>query len=379
MNQVIPILLGGCVAVPFAISVTATGIVRAWARRHGFVDRPGGHKGHAAPIALGGGVAITAAILLPLLGTLVAVHLGRTMLPEEVLGYTFSIGGHTARISDLLGGVALKMPAAMAIVGGAIVMHILGLIDDVRPLGPAIKMVVMTIVALSLTAGFGIRSLDLLGTVPATILTTFWIVLITNAFNFMDNMDGLSAGVAGITAAFFAASALVAGQVFVPALGLILVGAVLGFLVYNFSPASIFMGDSGSLVIGYLMAVLTVVTNYYNPEQQRMPFGVLAPLVVLAVPLYDVTSVVLVRLREGVSPFRGDRRHFSHRLVRRGLQTRSAVLTIYLATAATGCSSLLLPLVSWPFAVLIVAQCFCVVLIVAILESTGGAGRAANS
>jgi UDP-GlcNAc:undecaprenyl-phosphate GlcNAc-1-phosphate transferase len=379
MSRLLPILVAAGAGVPFVISVAGTAIVRAWARRRGFVDKPGGHKAHAAPVALGGGIAIFVAILLPLIAVLLLAHVGSTRLPPEALNHTFRLGGHNARVADLLGGIALKMPPALAVVAGAIILHIMGLIDDVRPLGPGIKMLVMTVVALVLTAGFGIRSLDMLGPVPATVITTFWIVLITNAFNFMDNMDGLSAGVAAITAIFFAAAATIAGQVFVPALALVLVGAILGFLVYNFPPATIFMGDAGSLVIGYLMAVLTVLTNYYNPEQQRMPFGVLAPLVVLAVPLYDVTSVVIVRIREGVSPFRGDRRHFSHRLVRRGLQTRSAVLTIYLATAATGCSSLLLPMVSWPFAVLIGVQCFCIVLIVAILESTGGPAKPEES
>ncbi len=379
MSRLLAILVVVGAGLPFVISAVGTAIVRTWACRRGFVDRPGGHKAHAAPVALGGGIAIVAAIILPLAAALLVSRVGAARLPAEVLGYSFNVGGHAARVADLLGGVAMRLPAGLAILGGAIVLHILGLIDDVRPLGPGIKMLVMAAVALTLTAGFGVRALDVLGSVPSVLLTTLWIVLIINAFNFMDNMDGLSAGVAAIAAVFFAAAAMLAGQVFVPALGLILAGAVLGFLVHNFPPARIFMGDSGSLVIGYVMAVLTVLTNYYNPELQRRPFGVLAPLLVLAVPLYDVASVVVVRLRDGVSPFRGDRRHFSHRLVRRGMQTRSAVLTIYLATAATGCSSLLLPLVSWPFAVLIGAQCFCVVLIVAILESTGGAGSSGIS
>ncbi len=371
MNRMTWIVLALCVAGPFLISAASTALVRGWSRRHGFVDRPGGHKGHEKPIALGGGIAITAALLLPLLAALLAAFVARGVLPQELLARAFDVGGHAPRIADLLGGIMMKVRPALAVLGGAFVLHLLGLVDDVRPLGPAPKMAVMTAVALMLTAGFGIRSLDMLGPVPATVLTTFWIVLVTNAFNFLDNMDGLSAGVALIAAAVFAASALIAGQVFVPAVALMLAGAVAGFLLFNFPPASIFMGDSGSLVIGYFMAVLTVLTNYYNPAEQQRPFGLLAPFVVLAVPLYDVTSVVIVRLREGVSPFRGDRRHFSHRLVRRGLQTRSAVLTIYLATAATGCSSLLLPVVSWPFALMIVAQCVCIVLIVAILESAG--------
>lgn len=364
---------------PFFISVMMTAWVRGWAIRRGFVDHPGGHKAHARPIALGGGIAITAALVLPLVLAVLLSLAARVWLPASVLEHVVNLGDRSARLGDLLGGVVIKVRPAMAILAGAIVLHILGVLDDVRPLGPGFKMIIMLAVGLVLTAGFGIRSLDVLGPGPAVVLTTLWIVLVTNAFNFMDNMDGLSAGVAVITATVFAAASLLAGQVFVPALGFMLVGAAMGFLLFNFPPASIFMGDAGSLVVGYFMAVLTVLTHYYDPAEQQKPFGMLAPLIVLAVPIYDVVSVVVARLRERVSPFRGDRRHFSHRLVRRGLRTRSAVLTIYLATAATGCSALLLPAASWALAAVIGAQCLCIVLIVAILESVGGADEGQTS
>src|SRR6185436_12449331 len=122
-----------------------------------------------------------------------------------------------------------------------------------------------------------------------------WIIALTNAFNFIDNMDGLAAGVAFLTSLVLAISALMAGQVFVPCTLLLVAGAVLGFLIYNFSPASIFMGDAGSLVIGYLLAVCTILITYYDPEQQRRPFGVFVPLLVFAIPLYDMASVMWVR------------------------------------------------------------------------------------
>lgn len=372
MSHQILILLAVSLAGPLLLSLVATGIVRAWATRRGFIDKPGGHKAHTRPVALGGGIAITLALVLPLLAIVLLALFADRVLPANLLEATFTLAGKPVRLIDLLGGAERKIPPALAILVGAIVLHIVGLIDDVRPLGPFSKMSAMVAVSLTLTAGFHIRIFDMLGPAPSIILTTMWIVTITNAFNFLDNMDGLSAGVVAITASFLAGTAMLAGQFFVPALALMLVGAVLGFLLYNFPPATIFMGDSGSLVIGYFMAVLTILTTYYNPAQQSTPFGVLAPLIVLAVPLYDTVSVVLVRLRAGDSPFRGDRRHFSHRLVRRGLQPRSAVLTIYLATAATGCSSLLLPQCAWPLAVVVGVQCLCVVLIIAILESTSG-------
>jgi len=132
------------------------------------------------------------------------------------------------------------------------------------------------------------------------------------------------------------------------------------------------MGDAGSLVIGYLLSVVTILTTYYDPGMQLKPLGMIVPLLVLAVPLYDVTSVVILRSRLGESPFKGDRRHFSHRLVRRGLSPRGAVLTIYLATAATGLPAIALARVDWTTAILLLVQCACVVAMIAILEHTPG-------
>ncbi|NLX14680.1 MAG: undecaprenyl/decaprenyl-phosphate alpha-N-acetylglucosaminyl 1-phosphate transferase, partial [Phycisphaerales bacterium] len=200
------------------------------------------------------------------------------------------------------------------------------------------------------------------------VLTTLWIVALTNAFNFMDNMDGLSAGAAALTSLVLALCAFLAGQIFVPCLLLLIAGAVVGFLVYNFPPASIFMGDAGSLVIGYFLAVCAVLTTYYDPRQQLTPFGILVPMLVFAIPLYDMISVVIQRYRIGYSIFSSDCRHFSHRLVKLGLSKRSALLTIYLATLATALSAILLPLSNWLMAVLIFGQCLCVILIIAILE-----------
>ncbi len=348
------------VAGSFVLSVLLTWGVRGWARRRGFVDRPGGHKRHAQSVALGGGIAIFLSVALPVLaGVLLARFLATgAALPDWLPPF----------LAPHLSGIAEKLPLLLAILAGALILHVVGLVDDIRALGPWSKLAVELPVALTLTAGCGIRAAEALGPALSIAVTTFWIVLIVNAFNFLDNMDGLSAGVAAIAAAIFACSATLSGQIFVPTLAWVLVGALLGFLWFNFSPASVFMGDAGSMVVGYLLAVLTILTTYYDPGQGYRPVGVLVPLVVLAVPLYDVASVVAHRLKAGESPFRGDQRHFSHRLVNRGMSTRSAVLTIYLATAATSASALLLPRADWPTAGLIFAQCLCIVLIIAILE-----------
>ncbi|NOT00999.1 MAG: undecaprenyl/decaprenyl-phosphate alpha-N-acetylglucosaminyl 1-phosphate transferase [Phycisphaerales bacterium] len=348
----------------FALSAVATWLVRSIARRRGFIDQPGGHKQHHAPVALGGGIAITwTVVTLISAGTLLAMAWSRGAAPDWLPPF----------FRMHLDGINEKAPVLFAILAGVVVLHVVGFIDDVRPLGPAVKMVVQTIVALFVAVFAGVRVLDL-ETLPvwcSILLTVVWIVGVTNAFNFLDNMDGLSAGVAVIAGTIFAATGIAGGQIFVPVFTLILVGALLGFLLFNFQPATIFMGDSGSLVVGYLMAVLIALTTFYDPTRSLKPAGVFLPLVVLAVPVYDAVSVCVHRLRAGVSIFRGDRRHFSHRLVQRGLSERAAVLTIYLATAATSSAAILLPHVDWPAACLIFAQCVFVVLIIAILEHAG--------
>ncbi|GMV98388.1 MAG: hypothetical protein AMXMBFR83_27380 [Phycisphaerae bacterium] len=358
---------GAALLGSLALSAGLTPLIRRWALNRGFVDHPAtaAHKAHRAPTPFGGGIALTVAVLLPMAGVLLAAWLWRDARPEQFPWLTARLPAWP----DWIGGALRKAPAALAVIAGALAMHLMGIIDDHRPLSPYLKLAVQTGVALLLSAGFGLRAAELLGPVPSVLLTTLWIVALTNAFNFMDNMDGLTGGVAALTALLLAGAALRAGQVFVPCLLLLIAGAALGFLIYNFPPASIFMGDAGSLVLGYLLAVGTVLTTFKDPHQQVRPFGVLVPLLVFAVPLYDQVSVIVRRVRAGVSIFRGDRRHFSHRLVKLGMRPTSAVLTIYLATLATGLPAVLVPGLEWPEALLVLGQCAAVVAIIAILEA----------
>ncbi|RPI60572.1 MAG: undecaprenyl/decaprenyl-phosphate alpha-N-acetylglucosaminyl 1-phosphate transferase, partial [Planctomycetaceae bacterium] len=137
--------------------------------------------------------------------------------------------------------------------------------------------------------------------------------------------------------------------------------------VYNFPPAKIFMGDAGSLVIGYMLGVLTCLTTYVGPGLHY--YGALVPLVLLAVPLYDTASVIIIRLRERRNPMVGDRRHFSHRLVKRGMSVRSAVLTIYMCTVATAVAATFLPRADMFSAILIFVQTIAILLVIAFMES----------
>lgn len=357
--------LAGPLLFALALGIGFTRLMLGLSTRVGFVDRPGAHKAHGREVPLGGGVAITSAVVVPIaLGSLLVWlhHKGTITLPAPE-----SFRAH-------LSGMAERVPSLLKIVGCALFLMVVGVIDDHRPLPPLPKFAAQFAAAIVTAWPLGVRMAEALPAPLSIALTVLWIVVITNAFNFLDNMDGLSAGVGAIASIVFAVAALRAGQVFVPMIALTLGGALLGFLVFNFAPARIFMGDAGSLVIGYLMSVVTILTTYYEPGRAMTPLALIVPLLVLAVPLYDVCSVVVIRLRAGDSPFRGDRRHFSHRLKRRGLSTRGAVLTIYLATAATGLPAIALPRADWFASALILLQCVCVVTIIAILEGQDAAG-----
>jgi UDP-GlcNAc:undecaprenyl-phosphate GlcNAc-1-phosphate transferase len=183
-------------------------------------------------------------------------------------------------------------------------------------------------------------------------------------------MDGASAGIAVIISSILLTAAALSGQVFVSSLILIFIGTLLGFLIFNFPPAKIFMGDAGSLVIGFFIALLTVRTTYYHQALSGQWYPVFMPLLVMAVPLYDFISVTLLRISQGKSPFVGDTQHFSHRLKRRGLSDTQTVFTLYLATFCTGLGAIFLYQVNLAGAILIIIQTVMVLSIVAILENT---------
>ncbi|MCK4998947.1 MAG: undecaprenyl/decaprenyl-phosphate alpha-N-acetylglucosaminyl 1-phosphate transferase, partial [Anaerohalosphaera sp.] len=255
------------------------------------------------------------------------------------------------------------------VLASAAILHFVGLWDDKKHLGPGFKLL-MQITAATIAAVFADIRVEFFieSKVLTTVASVFWIVLMINAFNFMDNMDGLTAGIAAITSAVLFVAAAMSGQVFVSALALVFIGAVLGFLLFNFPPAKIFMGDCGSMVIGFFVAVLTLRTTYYHQGVSGKIYPVLLPLIVMAVPLYDFASVTILRISQGKSPFVGDTQHFSHRLKKRGLSDRQTALTLYLATLCTGISAIFLYQVDLLGAILIYAQTIMVLSIIAILE-----------
>jgi UDP-GlcNAc:undecaprenyl-phosphate GlcNAc-1-phosphate transferase len=354
-------LLAAAAAGTFLVSGLLTLAARHVALRVGFVDRPGGHKSHQVPIPYGGGSAVFVAAW----GALLTLLLCMGVLPESWL-----LDALGREYAPYLSGARERGGQLLVILLGGLVLHALGLLDDRRPQPAPRKLLIIAVVG-ALVAGWGqVRIAEaLVGSVPSVLLTVAWFTIIVNAFNFLDNMDGLSAGIACICLLFFVIGGWMADQVFVPALACLFLGAVAGFLVFNFPPARIFMGDGGSLVVGYMLATVSVMTTYYRNGPEQPPYALAMPLVILAIPLYDFASVVLIRFAEGRNPMQGDQRHFSHRLVDRGLSRRFAVLTIYLAAATTGLAATLLPGADLRQTLTIALLVLMVLAIIAILEA----------
>ena len=354
------LLLASAVGIVLVLSALLTWLGRRAALRLDFVDHPGGHKSHSTPTPYGGGCAI----FLSAWAAIGIVLVLAALVPETWIVSTF---GETVRA--YVGGMRDRTVQMQVILLGGAVLHVLGLADDRRPLPPVLKLLVIAGVGLFVAAVGRVRIAELAGVDVSIVLTTAWFIVIVNSFNFLDNMDGLSAGVGCVCLAAFAVCGLMAGQVLVPALGCVFLGAVGGFLIFNFPPARIFMGDAGSLVVGYMLATVSVMTTYYESGHGAPPYALAMPLVILAVPLYDFVSVVVIRLLEGRNPMRGDQRHFSHRLVERGLSRRLAVLTIYLAAATTGLAATLLPGADLRRTITIGVMVLMVLSIIAILEA----------
>lgn len=282
-------------------SLVATPMARALAIRLGALDRPDERKLHTEPVPYLGGLAI-------------------------IVAFVAAVGAGAA-----LKGVGEAAPQVAAALAGALVMAGMGLWDDLRVVPGWIK-VPLEIAAAALLFFVGTRA-QLFG-VPAIdfVVTVAWVVGITNAVNYMDNVDGLTAGTSAIAALFFAGLAIKSGQFVVASLGAAIAGCSLGFLWHNRAPARIFMGDAGSLFLGFLLAVLGLELKFDNIV--RVTFFV--PVAVLAVPILDALLVSVSRMRRGLSPIKPGRDHISHRLMRLGIRPTAVVILIYFVAAACG-------------------------------------------
>ncbi len=281
------------------LTLAATPVARRLAVRTNMVDKPSQRKAHLSPTPLLGGAAIYAAVLLAL------IIFGDKFYVHQVAG----------------------------IVIGASLISFLGLWDDRTPLPAWAKLLgqVIPVIVLIMT---GVQVSIFHSSALNIIVTILWVLFITNAVNFLDNMDGLSAGVAGMASSYFLLLAALSDQYLVGALTAALLGACIGFLFYNFNPASIFMGDTGSLFLGFVLAAVGI--------KLRFPTNIpavtwMVPVLVLGVPILDTSLVIVSRLRRGKNPFTTPGKdHLSHRLVKMGYSRREAVLLLYLLGSIFG-------------------------------------------
>ncbi len=315
----------------FLASLLALPLCRKLCCRAGLVDDPGHRKIHATPIPLAGGFAVLIGMVAPLLLGAAGVHWN---LPNLNQAHGLLEHGLTRRGLELI-----------AIILGAFVIVITGALDDKYELRPAIKFGGQFLAA-ALIACANVRiTLFVHSEIFSYAITILWILTVINAFNFMDNMNGLCAGLGAISAWSFALIAGMDGQYLVTLIALLACGALLGFLPYNFPTASAFLGDTGSHLVGYLLAVLAILPHFYTPQHPH-PFAVLIPLLILVVPLGDLAWVVVLRWRIGQPFYRGDNNHLSHRLVKRGWSKPNAVIFIWLLAAISGGLALFLMLLS---------------------------------
>ena len=287
------------------IAIGGTPLARYAALRLGILDQPAARKIHSAPVPLIGGAAIYFAFIVSL------AFWGERRYVNEVAG----------------------------IFVGATLVSLAGALDDRQGLGSYVKLGVQAAAAgILITSGVQVRLFD---GILDIVVTLFWVVGITNAFNLLDNMDGLSSGVATIASAFFTLLAVMSDQYLVGALAAALCGACVGFLVYNWNPARVFMGDTGSLFLGFLLAAVGIKLRF---PMNSASVTWLIPVLILALPIFDTTLVFISRLRRGKNPLTtAGQDHVSHRLARMTGSQREAVLLCYLIAGATGLAAVFLP------------------------------------
>lgn len=313
LRNIIPIF-----ALTLALSLVLTWVVRGIMRRAGIMDFPKDRKAHRQPVAYEGGLAMFLALVPGLV-------LAMVLMPELWLTADRQVRG-----------LLLGATATVAV----------GVADDLLDLKPWVKLLAQVAIGyLMFLHGFGIERVsnplggELLVWQPLSLAGTIvWYALLMNGINMIDGLDGLAAGIAAISAATLFAICLDIDQALGAVIALLVVAACLGFLPFNFKPASIFMGDAGSLLLGFLLASTALLSSTKAPAL----LALLIPLLALGLPIFDTVFAFLRRAVQGKHPFRGDRRHLHHRFVQLGFSERRTVLTFYYITAYFGVTAYVL-------------------------------------
>jgi len=304
------------------------------AEKFGIIDEPGERKVHSVKTPRMGGM-----------GIFISFHI--------VLMYSY------------LFLPSLKDKIIYLFIGGILVFTV-GIFDDIYSLKPSYKLLIEVLAALILIYGDIRITLYIKSYFITSIITILWVVGITNSFNLLDNMDGLSAGLGSIASFFLFCTALRSGNQELALIFLSFSCVLLGFLRFNFTPAKTFMGDCGSLYIGYMLSTFAIMGNYVS-NSKLSHFPLLIPLFIFSIPIYDTLSVIIIRLKNKKPIFIGDKNHFSHRLVRMGFNKSTAVLIIIFMSAQIGLSTILVPVINREQALIILFQTIISFIIISLL------------
>lgn len=322
------------------VSYLITPFVRTIAVKLDYLDHPKDNKVHARPTPLLGGVSIYIAFIIAVI------------FKQNIM----------------------TLPVVKAIILGTSILLIIGLVDDKMGMMPTLKLLGQFLAAMVIIKA-GLRLEFIKNYYLSVIITYIWIIGITNAFNLLDNMNGLSAGIAGISAMFFGLISFMEGQTIVSIVSFAVAGSSLGFIRYNFPKASIFMGDSGSLVLGYLLAAIAILGSW---KTYILTTSLMIPVLILGYPIFDTTLVSVMRIIEGRSIFQGGKDHSSHRLALLGLKRFGAVLFIYTICICLGVVAVMVTKTHWTIGVSLGAAAFIVMFAIGMrlaFVDTGRFGR----
>ena len=290
-------------------------------------------------------VGFGASLCLTPLTRQIAMRLGVTAAPNKRnihASHVPLMGGAAIYIGFVLSALLFSPPAYLvelgAILAGATLLALIGYLDDRQHLSPRLRLLVMTVSALVVAAA-GVQIRLFSNPLVDLLLTVFWIVALINAVNWIDNMDGLAAGTAAITAGFFLLLALTQGQALVSMLAAAIFGSAVGFLTYNFNPSSTFMGDMGAYTLGFVLAILAIKLKF---AAQPLNVTWMVPVFVLALPILDINLAVLTRLLEGRPLMLASKDHISHRFLNLGMSQRQTLALLYLASLVYGALALVI-------------------------------------
>ncbi len=331
----------------FCFTFAAINICKKLAFRTGMLDIPKseGHKQHRSATPLLGGLAMS-------VGWVITILFG-----------IFASDGESVNLSATGRDLLVIMLCAVA-------SMLIGLIDDKRSLSAKHKFLLQLAVALFAVLFGGLRiTLFVPSEVFSCVITVCWFLFIFNAVNFFDNMDGLAVGMAAIAFLIFLIVALVNQQILVAALCACSLGTALAFWRVNFRPASMFMGDAGSHFLAFLLAVVSVKVSYYNPAVASTRFAVLIPLFILAVPIFDAFTVIVIRLRNHKPVYVGDNNHISHRFLGMGFSRGKAVLMVHLLCLTIGLGALPILWGDWKTCLILLFEGLVFLIILSIIQT----------